>query len=416
VDVLKIFLSLFVLFGVGLIILQGKIRWLFWLGVLLMFSRRINFPYLGDMEPSTLILFFTALLVLPKLLSFLIRDNLLQLIVLGLGLAGGALINTPSDEFWTWPVAILSVYIMCGLSNLYIRDEKSLDRLSSYFIIISFIIAFTAVIAYAGFADNVIILSDTSPVNMDDGLVLYSKTYGIAYSNSVNGFIPLALIFLYSKKWNNILRFIIFFSIVASVFISLKRIAYLSLIFSILYIIFRDGKPRLKPILLCCIMIAGGLIFFGKEITERFQNTGNALFGEESPDANRTVRIEYAWKRYMEHPIIGNGSGQVTYVHNGFLEILVDLGLPGLVILVPWLFKPIRMLFSQGDKRQRDWAMCCLIYLTTLFLFEAVLNRLDLFWIFGLLFAGMESAQRIYQLKAMEIQNPVWKKDGLALQ
>jgi hypothetical protein len=416
VDVLKIFLSLFVLFGVGLITLQGKIRWLFWLGVLLMFSRRINFPYLGDMEPSTVILFLTALLVLPKLLTFLMKDNLPQIIVLGLGLVGGAFINPPSDEFWTWPIAILAVYIMTALSQLYIKDERSLDRLSSYFIIISFIIGFTAVMAYAGFADNVIILSDTSPVNMDDGLVLYSKTYGIAYSNSVNGFIPLALIFLYSKKWNNLLRFIIFFSIVASVFISLKRIAYLSLIFSILYIIFRDGKPRLKPILLCCIMVVGGLVFFGKEITERFQNTGNALFGEESPDANRTVRIEYAWKRYLEHPVIGSGSGQVTYVHNGFLEILVNLGIPGLVILIPWLFKPIRLLIYRGDRRQRDWAICCLIYLTTLFLFEAVLNRLDLFWIFGLLFAGMESAQRIYQLKAMEINQTQWQKDSLALQ
>ncbi len=415
-DALKIFLSLFVLFAVGLIILQGKIRLLFWLGVLLMFSRRINFPYLGDLEPSTVILFFTALLVLPKLLSIMVRDNLFQLIVLALGLVGGALVNSPSDEFWTWPLAILSVYIMCALSILYIRDERALERLSTYFIIISFIIAFTAVIAYAGFADNVIILSETSPVNMDDGLVLYSKTYGIAYSNSVNGFIPLALIFLYSKKWNNILRTIIFLSIAASVFISLKRIAYISLIFSILYIIFRDGKPKLKPVLLCCVMIAGGLIFFGKEIAERFQNTSNALFGEESPDANRTVRIEYALKRYMEHPVIGSGSGQVTYVHNGFLEILVNLGIPGLVILVPWLFRPIRLLLQQGDRRQRDWAICCLIYLTTLFLFEAVLNRLDLFWIFGLLFAGMESARRIYQTKVVETNKELWKKEGLALQ
>jgi hypothetical protein len=415
VDTVKIFLAMLVLFGVSLIIMKGKTILLFWLGIFLLFSRRVHFPVLGDLEPSTVILYFTAILVLPRILPILINKFYLQLAVLILGLAVGALSNRPAEDYWTWSIAIFSIYLFSALSEFYIRDEKALERLSTLFIVISFIIAFTAVLAFAGFADNVIILSDNTTSAAEEGAVLYSKTYGIAYSNSVNGFIPMSLIFLYSKKWNKILRLIIFCAITASVFISLKRIAYLSLGFTILYIIFRDGKPKIKVILLLVLLLAGGLFFFGREIGERFQNTENVLAGEESPDANRTMRLEYGWKRYLEHPVIGNGSGSVIYIHNGFFEILINLGLPGLIIIIPWVLKPARLLFLQQDKRINDWAISCLIYLGTLFLFEAVLNRLDIFWIFGLFFAGMECAYRIGRQEVMKEKYQPWETDRLAL-
>ncbi|MDV6218465.1 O-antigen ligase [Flavitalea sp. BT771] len=353
--------------------------------------------------------------MLPEISRYLIRHYPLQLLALGVGLLMTFQPGNQVQSAWIWSFTLFSVYMMCALAYLFIKTVADLERLSTIFIVICVVIATTAVMAYAGFADGVIILSDNTPLNPDDDAVVYSRTYGISYSNTVNGFTPISLIFLYSKKWPKAIKVILFAVIAASVFISLKRLAYISLILSLLYIIFREGKrPQWKLLLLFSLLTASGIFFFGHTIVERFQDTGNALSGEQSPDNTRTILIEYGWKQFMKSPFLGSGSGRVIYVHNGYLEILVNLGLMGLLILVPWVYKPMRSFFRHHHYRQRDWAAGCLIYLVTLFLFEAVLNRLDLFWIFGLLLAGFECARRLEEVG--DKNKAIWRKDKLALQ
>jgi O-antigen ligase len=301
-----------------------------------------------------------------------------------------------------------------AMAEIYIKSEMDLDRLSSIFIIISFIIAFTGIMAYYGFADGVVILANNSSDSID-GDSVFSRTYGIAYNNSVLGFAPISLIFLSGKKWPKVYKVIIFISIIIAVLISLKRLAYLSLVFSVLYIIYRERKKiMLFPFLVASLVIISGIYYYGNLMIARFQNLKDVFLGEESPDLNRTSRMENAFHAIGQHPILGSGSGYITFIHNGYLEMVGNLGLLALIILIPWLGGPIKSLFTKTDLRQKDWAMGCLIYLLTVFLFEAAINRLDLMWIFALLYGGFMRSMKIYSLKKYEsIQ---WKKEKLALQ
>ena len=379
-----------------------------------MFCRRINFPFIGEIEPSTIVLCATALLMIHSIGKILLMRFHLQLFVLAFGILNAYMLGNQTAETLTWVLPILIVFIFGAMAEIYIKSEKDLDKLSTIFIIISFIIAVTGIMAYYGLADGTIILADNSSVSGANDPV-YSKTYGIAYNNTVLGYAPISLIFLSQKKWHKLYKVIIFLCIIAAVIISLKRLAYLSLIFSVLYIIFRERKRiRLFPFIIVSSLVIGGIYFYGNLIFARFQNIQNVFLGEESLDLKRTSRIDYALDAIREHPILGNGSGYLTFIHNGYLEMIGNLGLLTLIIIIPWFVRPIRTLFTRSDFRQKDWAIGCIIFLLTVFLLEAALNRFELMWIFALLYGGFMRSIKIYSLKKSE--NIQWKKEKLALQ
>ena len=379
-----------------------------------MFCRRINFPFIGEIEPSTIVLCATALLLIHSVGKILLMRFHLQLFVLAFGILNAYMLGNQSPETLTWVLPILVVFIFCALAEIFIKSEKDLDKLSTIFIIISFIIAFTGIMAYYGFADGVVILTDNSSVSSVNDPV-YSKTYGIAYNNTVLGYTPISLIFLLQKKWSKLFKLFIFICIIAAVIISLKRLAYLSLIFSVLYIIYRERKRiRLLPFVIVATLTIAGIYFYGNLVFARFQNIQNVFLGEESPDLKRTSRIDYALQGIEQHPILGNGSGYLTFIHNGYLEMIGNLGLLALVIIIPWFVGPGRSLFGRTDLRQKDWAIGCIIYLLSVFLLEAALNRFELMWVFALLYGGFLRSTKIYSLRKSE--NIQWKKEKLALQ
>jgi O-antigen ligase len=379
-----------------------------------MFCRRINFPFIGEIEPSTIVLCSTALLLIHSVSKILLMRFHLQLFVLAFGILNAYMLGNQTAETWTWVLPILIVFVFGALAEIYIKTEKDLDKLSTIFIIISFVIAVTGILAYYGFADGVVILAGASPETLaNDGA--YSRTYGIAYDNTVLGYAPISLIFLTGKKWPKLYKAIIFVFIVVAVLISLKRLAYLSLLFSVLYIIFKERKNiTLLPLLVVCSAIIGAFIFYGNVILGRFQNVQNVFLGQDSPDINRTSRIDYALHAIREHPILGNGSGYLTFIHNGYLEMIGNLGILALIFIIPWVVRPVKTLFARTDLRQKDWAIACIIYLLSVFLLEAALNRFELMWIFALLYGGFTRSVRIYGLRKSE--NIQWKKEKLALQ
>ncbi len=397
-----------------IIVMEWRIKWLFWIGTILMFCRRIYFPFIGEIEPSTIVLCVAALLMIHSVTEILLVRYYLQLFVLVFGIFNAYALGNQGNETFTWSMAIMIVFIFSALAEIFIKSETDLDWLSTAFIIISFVITFTGILGYIGLADGSIILADNSSGTADDYSV-YSRTYGIAYNNTVLGYAPISLIFLSEKKWSKVMKIIILFSIAGAVLISLKRLAYLSLLFSAIYILIRDkSRVKLLPFLAGSLVIAFGTYLYGHLILGRFEGIRDVFLGNESPDVNRTSIIAYAWQSIRQHPIAGSGAGYLIFVHNGYLEMVGNLGVMALVILIPWLYKPFAALVGEADSHQKNWAMSCLIYLSTIFLLEAALNRYELMWIFGLLNAGLLRSIKIHDSGKYHIIK--WKKEKLAYQ
>jgi hypothetical protein len=414
VEVVKLLFGLVLVLASVIIVMEWRIKWLFWIGAILMFCRRINFPFIGEIEPSTIVLCLAALLLIHSVTEILLVRYYLQLFVIAFGIFNAYALGNQTNETWTWSLAILIVFIFSALAEIFIKSETELDWLSTVFIIISFVITFTGILGYIGLADGTIILANNSAGSADD-YSIYSRTYGIAYNNTVLGYAPISLIFLSEKKWSKVLKIIILFSIVGAVLISLKRLAYLSLFFSAIYILIRErNKIKLLPFLAGSLTIALGIYFYGHVILGRFQDIRDVFLGNESPDVNRTSIMEYALQTIRQHPIAGSGAGYLIFVHNGYLEMAGNLGLMAWGILIPWLYKPFATLVGTADSHQKNWAMSCLIYLSTIFLLEATLSRFELMWIFGLLNAGFLRSIKIYDCGKYD--SIKWKKEQLAYQ
>lgn len=85
---------------------------------------------------------------------------------------------------------------------------------------------------------------------------------------------------------------------------------------------------------------------------EEFQNT-------ESQDTLREKYLEYGYQSFLEHPILGLGSGnshiitlaaagKKTYLHNNYMEMLVNLGIVGFLIYYFIYAYLIKSLISTG--------------------------------------------------------------------
>ena len=84
-------------------------------------------------------------------------------------------------------------------------------------------------------------------------------------------------------------------------------------------------------------------------------------------DASSLVRIKYygaAWDLFLASPLFGHGVGAFAYLannaaglypHNMFLQVLVDLGLAGLIMLLGWLLPVIWQAVRQALREPR-WA------------------------------------------------------------
>lgn len=104
-----------------------------------------------------------------------------------------------------------------------------------------------------------------------------------------------------------------------------------------------NGSKKIKTIILAGMLLS--FSFYIASSSSLFTNLFERFFalGKDSGDSLRILYLKYGLQSFLSHPILGLGSGnshlvtlfaagKKTYLHNNYIEMLVNLGIIGFII------------------------------------------------------------------------------------
>ncbi|MDA9201823.1 O-antigen ligase family protein [Flavobacteriaceae bacterium] len=401
---------------IGLIFVLNKkkpLKVIFWFSIGFMFIRPLSF---GDYV-FNLSLFLTVIVLFlnPKIIfspnSF--KEWRLWYLVLLIGFINAITFQQSSLWFigqdvlsksFDWVLKFLVVIFVASAVTYFVKTKEDLNKLMYLFLLNCFIFSFTSTIAYFGFYDGIIIYgADSLRIFQDlNNDIIYSEIYGISYSNLVLFVSSCGIVFLPYLKWKAWKKYLLMLLIIFSVIISLKRSAFIILILSILYylIIERKKGNNIWILFVPIIIILIGTTYFDL-IYKRFSGALNSIKGTGAVDSSTNIRlsrINLALQTFLDAPIFGKGAGYLSFVHNGFFEILANLGLTGLILFKP-LIRPLKKLKSSF---YNPWAISLILLMLTLVSFEAAINRVEIMYFVGLLYGGYMVSKKLNKSHSYE--------------
>ena len=399
-------LVLLIVFGVSgvFIILTRKnpLKSLFWFGVFSLFIRLLSMPIIDSINLG--FFNFTILVVLVPSILFS-KENFkewrLWFLALLIGFINTLLFGQSKEYFsgqddffkaFDWCSKFLVVVFIASSITHFVKTKEDLNKLLNLFLLSCFIFSFTATISYFGFFDGIVIYGAGS---LNNGFtqdlsrdIIHSEIYGISSSNLVFGVSSLGILFLPYLNWKVWKKYLFLLLIAFSVIISLKRLCIISLVFSLLYFVIIENKKgnRLWVLVMPLIILSMGTSYYDL-IFKRFYGVYSSFYQIGVSDYSSEIRIDrlnFAWKTFLKNPLIGQGAGYLTFIHNGFLEVLGNLGLLGLVFFKP-IIKPLKNIKNYF---YNPWAIALIILMITLVTFEASINRVEIMYFLGLLYGG----------------------------
>lgn len=390
----------FIIFLVFFISRKQPFKFLFWVGASCVFVRRLGIPYIDEINISYTI--FTLLILLnPYILlnKKQFKEWRYWYLVLLLGIINSLIFGQNKDFFinqdiltraFDWSTKFLVIIFISSSITYYVKTEKDLKKLMNLFLLSCFIFSFTATIAYFGFYDGVVIygpgsLNDVQDFSRD---IIYSVVYGISPSNLVFGVSAIAIVFIPYLNWKKWQKHLFLAIIVFSIIISLKRLAIITLILALIYYVLIEKKKgsNIWLLIIALIFLSVGTSYYDL-VYKRFFGAVNSLTDTGIADSSSDVRISrynLAWDLFSNNPFIGQGAGYVVFIHNGFLEILANLGIVGLVLFKP-LIKPLKNIKTSF---YNPWAIALILIMITLVALEAAINRVEIMYFIGLLYGG----------------------------
>ena len=397
----KLLLSLIGFFGSFIVIISRKhpLKSLFWFGIFFLFVRKLSFPIIDSLNLS---FFIFTILVLINPFIFLDKNNFKEWRIWYLVLLIGffnALFFGFQKEFFVgtnifkrsieWSTNFFAVILVSSSITYYIKTREDLNKLLNLFLFSCLIFSLTAVSSYFGFYDGVIIQGEGAGVIQDySNNIIYSEIYGISSSNLIFGVSGLGILFLPFLNWKAWKKFLFTTLLAFAVIISFKRIAIVSLVMALIYFLLIEKRRgnNIWLLVIPLLFLTIGTTYYDI-ISTRFTSISNTLTQSATSDTSTQIRfdrINLAWEIFLENPLLGQGSGYLAFVHNGFLEILGNLGFLGLV-----LFKPIlKPLLTIKRNFYNPWAIALIIFMITLVGLEAAINRIEVMYYLGLLYGG----------------------------
>ncbi|MFN0087840.1 MAG: O-antigen ligase family protein, partial [Blastocatellia bacterium] len=172
----------------------------------------------------------------------------------------------------------------------------------------------------------------------------------------------------------------------------------------IAYVVWLGGlRPRFRwSILAVLAVVLIGSFRLIPDITSSFYQAlvDPTQTPSADPSANsiqeRMLLIDTAIREFLEHPVIGvgtgNSSGGTGYPHNSFVEVAAEFGLVGLVVfvslcglIVQTAIRHLRGFSTASALGRRDWMMnlafCCFIFAFVEGLFSAYMGGDMLFYV-----------------------------------
>ena len=121
----------------------------------------------------------------------------------------------------------------------------------------------------------------------------------------------------------------------------------------------RSRKKIIKIFIGIIIIVAAVYLFNNSSLFTSINSRFDELQNIESQDTLREKYLQYGFQSFLEHPILGLGSGnshiitlaaagKKTYLHNNYIEMLVNLGIVGFVIYYFIYAYLIKCLISTG--------------------------------------------------------------------
>lgn len=249
----------------------------------------------------------------------------------------------------------LTVFIVASFG---IKDREGVQRVIKTLIVFGFILGMFGIIQHATWNGKIYWLK--KPISEN------ATSYGpFVNRNHFAGFIGMLIPFslgtaLASRRIEKKMTYgFLGIAMAVALFFSLSRGGIMSfiasmLVFSVLVLTKGMSKKKLVPILLFVVVLAAYLLFLGiSPVVERF------VQGEVSNEQRVT-----AWQGTLaalrDYPILGSGFGTFEYVfkiyqpnglygywdhaHNDYLELLLDLGLVGIIPVCIFLFVVLRLI------------------------------------------------------------------------
>ena len=358
----------------------------FFAAVVLSVIREIDVPELGNIVPSV-VMFWTMFIDLMIRNIGALRKWLWYIGMLLVSLVMG-LYQFEPDRVLRWENPLWVVMICALLTPAMVRNEESLQRFIRCILAAAFIFSFSAIISYWGFYDGTVLL------NMDnDGLMTSSRIYGISYSNLVQTISVICICLIPFAGIKKIWSYLLVIVFAYGALITLKRMSLIALCISLAYYCYCAFRQHDRWVILVVAMIIVGIfqVDLVDKTMQRFEIYGaNSTQIVDHSALSRVMRMEYALSVFEKNPILGGGAGSAPFVHNGFMEILANCGIVGLITIFLRYLVPLK-----GLPKANPWSVAVLVFVASVLSLESGMSRPELMVFLGLFMGGYSASRNL---------------------
>ncbi len=395
------------------LLLSRKYRLLCWvlLFTMVIGPRRAQFAYqdlLREIDWKFQVIPFTLLLLLLVVITArlcrltLNRWDFGALAIIAFSLPVALASGVDFDDALMWTVPIASVFLTKHVVTVFVRTPSAYETATRIFLLVCLLIALGSLMTAAGITFGGFLLpSQAYGVIVDGKVQAVARAEGFWGTATVAGVTVTSMLLLPSLRAPLLIKMALAGVQISSVMVSGKRLAFLSMALTALFLIM-GSKGRYRKTTAIFLALTIGVVAWiylpSTGMLERFGEVEQALSGEREND-ERIKRFTFAIQSYLRNPILGGGAGNAVYIHNGYLELLANLGLVSIPVLIALLL-PIWNGYRAGGMT-RVWAQMAGIFMLSPFMFEAVLNRPEHLTFLGF-FLGM--IQVTYFLESRPVQ------------
>jgi O-antigen ligase len=370
--------------------------------------------YHADRIALGVLIFFVGLraLVVHERMPFVAGVSLPML-----GLVALAVLRALREPFdpQTWSLVaskFVVPLVLFHMATLVFRGASARRHFELFVLLTLGYLAFTA-IAFLVDARTLIfpkfILDESLGIHADRARGPFLQAVANGLSLSMLGILAVVL----AQKWRKVVL-LLWLALPLAVLATMTRAVWISFAVSTVALAFRLRIPRLRRACfgLACVALLGGLAI---SLTDNsLANTLRDRTEERGPVDVRMAVYAAGWNMFLERPLTGWTAGRMYselarrmpgyhlssfYVHNTYLALLIEFGIPGLLLYALLFFNLFRLRLAGTDDEEssslsalrRVWPILLCVYL-----FNASFVDMAYQFVIGLLFtvAGILQASR----------------------
>lgn len=171
--------------------------------------------------------------------------------------------------------------------------------------------------------------------------------------------LPYTFLLMRRRKWEQqLVGFASFGFLLLAIGFTVSRTGLLLILVMLIgqFLLLSKQESRIKYLLIVAfVVLAIAPLVPWQRIDYRFSRAWSV---ETGPDLRLRIQlVQDAWQTFIEHPILGHGLGaggnRYSYLHNAFLQVLAELGLPGFLSMV-WIWVTAWQSLSKAQRHARN--------------------------------------------------------------